>query len=106
MTTLPSAVDDTAVWITAFQWKVVEMDRMWYGLRGKGGDTMSRKGFRYEYVMKSIYPQEMGEVIFTYTQYQRKHIDDILEGGPPFKIIFEWQGDGPPVFPRINWPPP
>lgn len=69
---------------------------------------MSRKGFRYEYVMKSIYPQEMEEVIFSYTQCGWKHLDDedTLSEQEPIRLMFEWQKDGPPFFPNVNWPPP
>nr|WP_325258393.1 hypothetical protein [uncultured Oscillibacter sp.] len=67
---------------------------------------MSRKGFRYVYQLKSIYPQEIEQVIFDYTQNGWKHIEDIIDDGPPFKIVFEWTRDGQPYFPMVNWPPP
>lgn len=65
---------------------------------------MSYKGFRYEYQMVSIYPQEIEQVIFDYTQNGWTHIGE-LGNGPPFKIVFEWNGDGPPFHPKVNWPP-
>lgn len=65
---------------------------------------MSRKGYRYEYVMKTIYPQEMEAVIFAYTQNGWKHIEDIMEDDKPFRIVFEWQRNSPVMFPRVNWP--
>ncbi len=65
---------------------------------------MSRKGFRYIYQMKSIYPQELEAVIFAYTQNGWKHIDDIIDDGPPYKIVFEWERVSPPIFPEVNWP--
>lgn len=65
---------------------------------------MSYQGFRYEYQTESIYPQEMEQIIFDYTQNGWKHIE-VLGEKPPFKIVFEWIGDGPPFYPRVNWPP-
>lgn len=65
---------------------------------------MSKKGFRYEYPMKTIYPQEMEAIIFAYTQNGWKHIEDIGDN-PPFKIVFEWLRDGPPFYPPVNIPP-
>ena len=74
----------------------------------KGGVVMSRKGFRHEYVMKSIYPEEMEEAIFTYMQHGWKHLDDedTFQKGKPIRLVFEWQKDGPPFIPKVNWPPP
>lgn len=65
---------------------------------------MSKKGFRYEYKLETIYPQELEAVIFAYTQNGWKHINDITDDGPPYTIIFEWQYDGPPFYPPVNYP--
>lgn len=67
---------------------------------------MSNKGHRYAYQLKSIYPQELEQVIFDFTQNGWKYIETVLDEDPPFKVIFEWTRDGPWLIPFVNWPPP
>lgn len=65
---------------------------------------MSCKGFHYEYKLSSIYPQEYEAVNFAYTQAGWKEIGVLPDEGIPSHIIFEWQHDGPPIYPFVNWP--
>lgn len=65
---------------------------------------MSCKGFRYEYKLSSVYPQEFEAVTFAYLQAGWKTAGILPEVGIPSHIIFEWQKDGPPIYPFVNWP--
>lgn len=65
---------------------------------------MSSKGFRYEYELQSKYPQEYEAVNFAYLQAGWKEIGALPEEGLPTHIIFEWQNDGTPYYPSVNWP--
>lgn len=66
---------------------------------------MSNKGFQYSYKLSSHYPQEYEAVNFAYLQAGWKEVGVLPpETGFPTHIIFEWQGDGPPFFPPVNWP--
>lgn len=64
---------------------------------------MSCKGQRYAYPLKSKYPQEYEAVVFAYTQAGWKEVGAKPEDGIPTHIIFEWQQDGPPYSPDVNW---
>ncbi len=65
---------------------------------------MSKKGFRYEYRLSSVFPQEYEAVNFAYLQAGWKEVGAIPDEGIPTHIVFEWQKDGPPIFPFVNWP--
>ena len=65
---------------------------------------MSRKGFRYEYRLSSKYPQEFEAVTFAYLQAGWKSVGALPAEGLPTHLVFEWQGDGPPIYPFVNWP--
>lgn len=67
---------------------------------------MSHKGFRYPYPLISKSQAEIGkEVNVVGNAYQNAgwmEVDFIPAEGLPTHIIFEWQLDGPPVYPCIN----
>lgn len=65
---------------------------------------MSCKGFRYEYKLSSVYPQECEAVIFAYLQAGWREVGCLPDTGVPTHIIFEWQKDGPPNYPFVIWP--
>ena len=66
---------------------------------------MSRKGFKYEYVLTSNSILEYEAVNFAYTTAGWKDLGAPPGKGFPKSVIFEWQKDGPPFFPQVNWPP-
>lgn len=66
---------------------------------------MSHKGFRYTYQLKGSTPQELIEVGRAYERYGWEEIGYIPDEGPATHVIFEWQYDGIPVYPRVNHPP-
>lgn len=65
---------------------------------------MSNKGYRFEYRLTSGYPHEYEAVSFAYLQAGWKEVSARPEAGLPTHIVFEWQQDGPPIFPVVNWP--
>ena len=65
---------------------------------------MSRKGFRHKYELSSLQPQEYEAVVFAYLQAGWVEIEVLPEAGSPKYIVFEWQKDGPPCYPSVNWP--
>ena len=71
----------------------------------KGGEIMSRKGFRYEYKLTSHDILEYEAVNFAYTQAGWKDLGAPPGEGFPESIIFEWEKDGTPLYPAVNWPP-
>lgn len=66
---------------------------------------MSHKGFRYTYQLEGTTLQELIEVGRAYERYGWKEIGYIPDEGPATHVIFEWQYDGIPVYPRVNHPP-
>lgn len=66
---------------------------------------MSCKGFRYNYKLKSKYPQEYEAVNFAYTNAGWDEVGALPDDGIPTHIVYEWQKDGPPIYPFVNWPP-
>lgn len=65
---------------------------------------MSRKGFRYTYKLQSNSPAELGKVGDAYQNAGWIEVDFLPESGPPTHVIFEWQNDGPPIYPSVDWP--
>ena len=74
-------------------------------LGAEGGEIMSCKGFRYEYKLTSHDILEYEAVNFAYTQAGWKDLGAPHGEGFPESIIFEWEKDGPPLYPAVNWPP-
>ena len=66
---------------------------------------MSSKGFRYEYQLSSNNILEYEAVNFAYISAGWKELGALPDEGLPRSIVFEWQKDGPPFFPQVNWPP-
>jgi len=67
---------------------------------------MSDKGFQYAYRLESGHIDEVSEVCWAYTMTSHwKEVRLVPDGGFPTHIIFEWQGNGPPHYPGVNWPP-
>lgn len=66
---------------------------------------MSSNGFRYEYLLQTNNPLEYEAVNFAYLSVGWKEVDALPDKvGNLTRIIFEWQQDRPPLYPRVNWP--
>lgn len=71
----------------------------------RGGENMSRKGFRYAYPLKStneaMLGQELDKVGNAYQDAGWIEVDFLPEEGFPTHVVFEWQNDGPPIYPSV-----
>lgn len=68
---------------------------------------MSHKGFRYAYPIKSgnqaSLGKEMDLVGNAYELAGWREVDFIPEEGFPTHIVFEWQHDGIPIYPSVDF---
>lgn len=68
---------------------------------------MSRNGFLYHYPIASKSQLNLGkeiEIVGNAFQYAGwKEVDILPATGFPTHIVFEWQKDGPPIFPNIDF---
>lgn len=69
---------------------------------------MSNKGHIYQYPIASKSQFDLGkEVNIVGNAFQNagwKEVDFIPATGFPTHIVFEWQKDGPPIYPYISLP--
>ena len=73
---------------------------------GKEVSLIAGKGFKYAYQLESRSLDEVSEVCWAYTMTSHwKQIGLVPpDEGIPTHVVFEWQGEGPPHYPRVNWP--